>query len=439
MNTTRSIIVRLLSNLGSSREVGQYLKEFSGAPAEKFGLIKVGGGIVEDDLDNLASALTFLQQVGLFPIVIHGAGPQLDRALKDEGIESEHRNGMRITTERILEIARRTFQKVNLSLVEALEGLDTRARPIVSGVFEADFLDRESLGYVGAVQGVHLDQVHSAIRGGQLPILACLGETNAGQILNINADVAAREFALAVQPYKIIFLTPTGGLLDDRDRIISAINLAEDYEGLMSQPWVAGGMRLKLEQIHSLLSGLPHTSSVSITAPDHLAKELFTHQGSGTLIRRGERIHAHPSFDLVDRERLQSLLEACFQRRLIEDYFDARDLERLFLADSYRATAIVTRENGMAYLDKFAVTAEAQGVGLGGSVWSRMRGEFPRLFWRSRSGNPINTWYFQQAQGSFRTDEWVVFWCGMDSHEQIRSCVECALALPASLQASTIV
>jgi len=436
MHSTRSVIVRLLSNLGSSREVSQYLKEFSGAPAEKFAVIKVGGGIIEDDLDNLASALTFLHQVGLFPIVIHGAGPQLNCALEEAGIETESRGGMRITSERVLDVARRTFQTVGMKLVRALEELGTRAMPIHSGVFEADFLDRDSLGFVGEVKKVHLESIRMSIGFGQLPILACLGETSGGQILNINADLAARELALAVQPYKIIFLTPTGGLLDERQRIISAINLAEDYDTLIAQPWVHGGMKLKLEQIKSLLDRLPHSSSVSITSPDHLAKELFTYQGSGTLIRRGERIDVFKSFDSIDRARLRGLLEACFGRALKDDYFESRDLSRLYLAESYRATAIMTIEHGTPYLDKFAVTAEAQGVGLGGSLWSRLRRDYPTLFWRSRSGNPINTWYFQQAQGSYRTSEWVVFWCGMDSYDQIRACVEHALAIPASLGAA---
>src|SRR5690606_19339928 len=106
---------------------------------------------------------------------------------------------------------------------------------------------------------------------------------------------------LAVEPYKIIFLTPTGGMLDEQGRIISAINLVEDYDDLMKQPWVHSGMRLKLQEIRRLLDELPLTSSVSITSPGHLAKELFTYQGSGTLIRKGEAVHCARSFDELDR------------------------------------------------------------------------------------------------------------------------------------------
>jgi len=445
---TKSVITRLLTNLGSSREVDQYLKQYAGVDAARFAVIKVGGGIIDTQLKELASALSFLNQVGLTPIVIHGAGEQLNAALEAEGIETKRINGLRVTSAEVLEIARRVFQKVNLRLVEELESLGTRARPITSGVFEAKLQDRKQLGFVGDVTEVHLEQVHAAVRAGHLPVLSCLGETSGGQIVNINADVAAAELAVAVQPHKIIFLTPTAGLLDDKNRVIPAINLTEDYESLMKQPWVSGGMRLKLQEIKELLDRLPDTTSVSITSPEHLAKELFTHQGSGTLVRMGERVRLYRSFGEVDVPRLKQLLETCFGRTLAPDYFETKTLDRLYLTDSYRACAIITREGPadsaparandgersfeVPYLDKFAVTQEAQGQGLGASLWGRMRREVPRLYWRSRSGNPINPWYFLQAGGCYRTEKWVVFWYGLESYEVIRDCVDRALALPAT-------
>jgi acetylglutamate kinase len=442
--STKSVITRLLTNLGSAREVDQYLKQYAGVDAARFAVIKVGGGIIDTQLKELASALSFLNQVGLTPIVIHGAGEQLNAALEAEGIETKRINGLRVTSAEVLEIARRVFQKVNLRLVEELESLGTRARPITSGVFEAKLQDKKQLGFVGDVTEVHLEQIHAAVRAGHLPVLSCLGETSGGQIVNINADVAAAELAVAVQPHKIIFLTPTAGLLDDKNRVIPAINLTEDYESLMKQAWVSGGMRLKLQEIKELLDRLPDTTSVSITSPEHLAKELFTHQGSGTLVRMGERVRLFESFAEVDTPRLKQLLETCFGRPLAPDYFQTKSLDRLYLTDTYRACAIITHEGqspglpsavgmpGVPYLDKFAVTQEAQGQGLGASLWGRMRREVPQMYWRSRSGNPINPWYFLQAGGCYRTDKWVVFWYGLESYEVIRDCVDRALALPAT-------
>src|SRR5262249_44037307 len=103
------IIVRLLRSLGSRKEVEQYLKQYSAVDSQKFAVIKVGGNILAKDLDALASSLTFLRSVGLYPIVIHGAGPQLDAELKSLGIPTERVNGLRVTTPRVLEVARRVF------------------------------------------------------------------------------------------------------------------------------------------------------------------------------------------------------------------------------------------------------------------------------------------------------------------------------------------
>ncbi|MBU1431096.1 acetylglutamate kinase, partial [Myxococcota bacterium] len=264
---TRSLIVKLLRNLGSKKEVEQYLKEFSTVEARKFAVVKVGGGVVRDDLDALASALSFLQRVGLYPIVIHGAGPQLNAALEAQGLASKWEAGFRVTDPETLQVARKVFQRVNLDLVNALEDLGTRATPIISGVFEAELLDEARYGLVGDITRLHLESIHASIERGALPILASLGETPDGQIVNINADVAANQLAEGVEPYKIVFLTPTGGIYDDKERVIPSINLSEDFDHLMSQPWLHSGMRVKLQEVHDLLMKLPYSSSVSITQP----------------------------------------------------------------------------------------------------------------------------------------------------------------------------
>ncbi|MHC4990341.1 MAG: acetylglutamate kinase, partial [Planctomycetota bacterium] len=266
MDSLQDILTNLLRNLASRKEIDQYLREFTGVDSAKFAVIKVGGGILRDARDELASSLAFLRRVGLFPIVVHGAGPQLNDALAEADVESRTVDGLRVTTPDVLRVARRVLPTENLKLVEALEQRNTRARPITSGVFETETIDPRRLGLVGKIVDVHIDPIEAAIRGGQLPIVSCLGETTGGQILNVNADVAARALALAVRPYKVIFLTPTGGLHDAEGRVIPAINLIEDFDRLVAEPWVGGGMELKLREIKQLLDGLPGTSSVSITA-----------------------------------------------------------------------------------------------------------------------------------------------------------------------------
>ena len=435
MNITRDTLVTLLRNMGGRKEVEQYLRHYSSVDSQKFAVIKVGGGILDEQLDTVAAALTYLQQVGLSPMVVHGAGPQLNRALEHAGITTPKINGLRVTPPDALDVVRRVCQQQNLELVAALERHGCGARPIATGVFEAEALDLATLGLVGRVTCVDDSSVVASIRANRLPILTSLATNSHGQLLNVNADEAARALARAFEPHKIIFLTPTGGLLDEHGHILSAINLAEDYSRLMQQSWLTGGMRLKLQQIRDLLYELPETSSVSITSPGQLARELFTHHGAGTLVRRGERVLRHDSFADVDRERLRSLLESCFGRELSASYFDDKNCHRVYVSEEYRATAVVVHEQGLPYLDKFAVTQKAQGEGLGGSLWTRMRQDNPKLFWRSRRTNGVNGWYFQQADGSYQSSEWTVFWCGMDSFAEIERCVQAALELPATLRA----
>ncbi|HET7301195.1 MAG TPA: acetylglutamate kinase [Oleiagrimonas sp.] len=434
---TRQIIVRLLSGMGGAREIQQYLKRFSQLDARRFAVVKVGGAVLRDDLEALTSSLAFLQQVGLTPVVVHGAGPQLDAALTEAGISKRSVNGLRVTTAETLNVARRVFHRENLRLVEALHAMDTRATSVVSGVFNTSYLDRETCGLVGKVDSVDLAPIDASLRLSSIPVIASLGETVDGQILNINADMATQALVRVLEPYKIVFLTGTGGLLDGEGRVIDSINLSSEYDHLMAQDWLHGGMRLKLEQVAELLSGLPPSSSVSITRPSELARELFTHKGSGTLVRRGEKVLRFDAWDGVERERMRSLIESSFGRTLVADYFERTRPYRIYVSENYRAAMILTWEHaddepGLPYLDKFAVLDEAQGEGLGRAVWQVMREENLRLFWRSRHGNPINAFYDAESEGCLKQSTWKVFWYGLDGDfDTMARCVaHCAQRQP---------
>ncbi len=431
---TRATILQLLSNMASAKEIRQYLQRFSDLKKSRFALIKVGGAILRDELDALSSSLAFLQRVGLTPIVVHGAGPQLNDALAAEGIETNTKNGLRVTSPDVLRVARRVFAEQNLALVESLHALSVRAQGLTGGVLEARLVDEAGLGLVGEVTAVHEDAVLSSVRAGVIPVLASLGETATGQIVNINADQAAQHLVRHFEPYKIVFLTGTGGILDEHGALISSINLATDEERLMNAPWLHSGMRLKLQEIAALLRDLPTTSSVSITKPEQLPKELFTHQGAGTLVRKGEAVLALRSWDDVDKPRLRALVEESFGGALDDAYFANTPLATLYVAESYRAAAIVTVVDGLANLDKFVAADAARGEGLARACWDKMREEHPRLFWRARAQNPINAFYVEQADGFVRGETWNVYWCGLTDMADIARCVEAGRSRPATVQ-----
>ena len=82
-NFTKDTILKLLSGMSSEKEIRKYLDRFS-SDDFRFAVIKVGGAVIENDLENLISSLVFLNEVGLRPIIVHGGGPKLSRALEEK-------------------------------------------------------------------------------------------------------------------------------------------------------------------------------------------------------------------------------------------------------------------------------------------------------------------------------------------------------------------
>jgi bifunctional N-acetylglutamate synthase/kinase len=430
----RNIIVQLLSNMSDSREVRTYLRRFSALDRARFAVIKIGGAIIRDHLAETASSLALLHTVGLTPIVIHGGGPQLDERLAEKGVTSERRNGLRVTTPEVLDAAREVFGEQNLALVEAVRERGVAAHGLTEGVFDARFVDRDELGYVGEPTFVRVDRLRSIVDSGAIPILTCLGVAAGGQILNMNADSATRMLVHAVQPMKIIFLVDSGGLLDANGDVIDSINLITDYDHLMAQEWVHSGMRVKLAEIKRLLDDSPPSTSVSITTPTKLIRELFTHGGAGTLVRMGERIVRVTDKAAVDSDRLAELLETSFGRRLQPGWWDAFAMDSLIVSESYRGAALMRLLDDFAYLDKFAVEEAARGEGTARTVWDELVRSYPVFFWRSRMENPINGFYSGEADGSVRRGKWMVFWKGEEDFDRISLAVKQILDLPESFQ-----
>lgn len=433
----KETIIQLLSNLGNPQEIDQYMKRFVNAGQAHFAVIKVGGAVLDNDLDNLCSSLAFLEQIGLFPIVVHGAGPQLSKNLDAANVNCEFIEGQRVTSAAVLKIAKKTFIQQNLKLANKLQAMGVKTASITSGVFGATLSSNTELGYVGEVNNIDLEPINAAIDSGAIPILSSLAETDSGQYLNVNADIATNQLAIALKPYKIIFLTETGGLLNENGKIISTVNLTTEYDSLMMQEWLKGGMKLKIQQVADILEQLPSTASVSITTPRHLAKELFTHKGSGTLLRKGEAIFCHSDGKSIEQKRLSHLLESGFDKVLDGDYFEKAHIHKAYITGCYRAAALITMPadvpKDIPFLDKFVVADDAKGEGLGKTVWKKLVEDNPKLFWRCRPGNAINGFYFKHSSGCYKTEQWTVFWYGVSDINQISECIDYALSKPATL------
>jgi acetylglutamate kinase len=432
MPDTRRTIVQLLSNISDGKEVHFYLQRFSELERTRFAVIKIGGAILRDRLEETAASLALLHTVGLTPIVIHGGGPQLDEKLERDGIASERVDGLRVTTPEVLDAAREVFTEQNIRLVEAVRAEGVDAHGLTQGVFDAEFVDTDKYRLVGEPTSVHLDLLQSIVKSGAIPILTCLGVAPGGQMVNINADAATRILVHEVQPMKIIFLVDSGGLLDEQGNVIQWINLATDYEELVAEDWVHSGMQLKLAEIKRLLDDAPLTTSVSITTPSALTRELFTHSGDGTLVRKGERLDRLSEKSHVDERRLIDLIETAFEQPLEPGWWDDVDLLSAYVTRSYRAAAVVAELDEFAYLDKFAIAESARGEGLARTVWDHMVRDFPNIVWRSRADNQFNAFYEKECDGQVKAGKWTIFWKGVEDFEIIGRAVKRLSEMPPS-------
>lgn len=430
-SSTRSTVVQLLSNIGSKREVQQYLSHFSSVSSQQFAVIKVGGAILTEHLQTLSSALAFLNHVGLYPVVVHGAGPQLNKILEDSGVEPQFEEGIRVTDPKTLGIARALFLEENLKLVEELERLGVRARPITSGVFTADFLDKEKYNLVGKITEVDKRPIEAAIQAGCLPILTSMAESTSGQVLNVNADVAAGELARALQPLKIVYLSEKGGLFNgDTKEKISAINLDEEYDDLMKLWWVRHGTRLKIKEMKELLSDLPRTSSVAIIHPADLQKELFTDSGAGTLIRRGNKIHtAAKVSDFTDIDSFKQVLvrdrEGLDAKAVVDRY--VKDLANqqftAYFDEPMEALGIVVPPQSgsqMAHLATLTITRGGWLTNVADNIFAAIKKDHPKLMWTVKEDDENLTWFFDKADGSLSKDGEVLFWYGLGTSGEVQ-------------------
>lgn len=426
--------LNLLASSSSRREVDQYLGQFRSVSPHQFAVVKVGGAILTDHLEELCFALQQLHAIGLYPIIVHGAGPQMNQLLLEGGVEPDFIDGIRVTDKKTLGIARKLFLEANMDLVMTLKrDWGVPARPITAGALQADYLDKDKWKYVGNITNVNRRQIMDALENKELPILCSMGETIDGQILNINADVAAAALAREFQPLKVIYLSEKGGLFNAESKLIPHINLEGEYDTYMKQSWVKYGTKLKIVEAKKLLDGLPRTSSVAITHPSNLGKELFTHTGSGTLIRNGGSVKEISKFEDLDVAALTQGItksrgaEASDSVNRYIQNLKNRPFE-VFHDDSMGVVAVVyppTAEGEFAQLSHFSMTKDAFLNNLNDLVFQRMKQKYPKLYWivDDQSQNTVK-WHLEKADGFLRRDKEIFCWWGAAESSEIFSLLE---------------
>lgn len=426
----KDTIIKLLSGMSSEKEIRKYLNRFS-SDEFRFAVIKVGGAVIQNDLENLVSSLAFLHEVGLRPVIVHGGGPRLSEELTDRKIEFSFVDGQRVTSKEVLDVAISIFEEENSKITSALKSMGIAAIPLVKDIFECNIKNKE-LGFVGEVINTKSKNIKDIILNGGIPVIAPIGSTKDGQKVNINGDKATLALAKEILPDKVIFLSEIGGILDSSDNLISTINIKDDYENLMNKEWLHSGMKLKLQQIKILLDSIPSNSSVSITKPLNLNKELFTDAGFGTLVKAGHQIDKYKNIDSQSITTVTSILESAFKGKLVDNYFNKKEKD-FYISSCNRASIVISYEQDIAYMDKFAVINNARGEGLGNAMWSRMIKDHKKVFWRSRSTNAINNFYKDVCDGFQKYDEWNIFWIGIKDLNELTDCIQYAIKQPATI------
>ena len=260
-------------------------------------VVKFGGNaMVDDDLKRaFAADMVYLHHVGIRPVVVHGGGPQISRALKERGIESEFRGGLRVTSPEAMEVVRDVLtREVSGELAALINEHGDLAQP-VSGETQGLFRGRRrgtvvdgqevDLGLVGEVVDVDPSVLHALLDAGKIPVVSSVapdGEVP-GQALNVNADSAAASVAVALGAVKLVVLTDVAGLYSDwpnRDSLVSRITASELSAML---PSLESGMIPKMTAcLEAVAGGVDKAAIIDGRVAHSILLEVFRSSGVGT-------------------------------------------------------------------------------------------------------------------------------------------------------------
>ncbi len=280
-------------------EALSYIRTFR----DRLTVIKLGGSAMED-ADTLRSTLqdvVFMATVGMRPVLVHGGGKPIDRAMASAGLEPRKVQGRRYTDDATLDIVVQVLTaEINAGIVSQMRQLGGRAVGLHTGPIQCLFGERLmlpgddgrpiDLGLVGHVTKVDGPLISDFAAAGVVPVIPSLAHDADGHWLNVNADTAAAAVAAQLQAEKLVFLTDTPGILRDRhdeESLIPSLNAAGCHE-LIAARIIDTGMIPKVEAcLESLRSGVRKVHMIDGRLRHSLLLEIFTHLGVGTEIVLG--------------------------------------------------------------------------------------------------------------------------------------------------------
>ena len=231
-------------------------------------VIKLGGSTLEGLNEAFFRNFKALQEEGYQLIITHGGGPAINRELAKANITSHTVNGLRVTSEDMIDIVKSTLiGKVNPALVHELNAAGITAvglNGFDGTLLESTYLDKETYGFVGEVTNVNTTLLDALTVAGIVPVIACIGVTKEGQALNINGDTVASGIALAVKAESLLLVTDVAGIRihDEYQKEVTEA----DINGWIEEGHIYGGMIPKVQgAVACLHAGIPSVQIVNDT------------------------------------------------------------------------------------------------------------------------------------------------------------------------------
>jgi acetylglutamate kinase len=284
----------IITKAGTLLEALPYIQRFRG---EVF-VVKYGGSFMDSpdaaERHRVAREIVFLEAVGINPVVVHGGGKAVTRALDAAGLPTTFLQGQRVTDEATVQVVDEVLSReINPEIVRAIEELGGRARGFAgTEIFRCrkfspddDNGNPVDLGFVGEVSEVNVAPLRECIRRGLTPVISPTARGEDGRIYNCNADVAAARAAVALWARRLVFMSDVPGLLrdpNDPDSLMRHLSASEVPE-LKERGVVGEGMIPKVDSaVAAIQSGVEKVQFVDGRVPHSILLEIFTDAGVGT-------------------------------------------------------------------------------------------------------------------------------------------------------------
>lgn len=273
-------------------EAMPYIRLLRGKPV----VIKFGGSAMEnaDNSKGILADAAFMECVGIHPVIVHGGGAAISRKMVASGLKPKFLNGRRVTDqESILLVEHVLNHEVNVEIVETLIANGAKAAGLHGpGIIRAEKITVQDgqevdLGFVGRVTAVDTAPIMACLQADIIPVITPLGRGPDGQVYNINADESAAAIAVAINAFKLVFLSDVPGVMrdaKDANSVISSLTRAE-IEALIRDHVIHAGMIPKIQgALAAIAAGVKKVHIIDGHTLHSLLLEIFTDKGIGTEI-----------------------------------------------------------------------------------------------------------------------------------------------------------